>query len=309
VATGLFTHELCARHQMGESHPESPQRLASILDFLRASGLFSELVQHEAPVVEREALLRAHPEHYLAMLERLQPQQGLAWADPDTALNEFTLDAAARAAGAATAAVRAVMSGSLTNAFCAVRPPGHHAEYARVMGFCFYNNVAVGVHEALAAGLERVAVIDFDVHHGNGTVDIFMEDPRVLVCSSFQHPFYPYRMFDVDRPNIVNTPLDEGCAGAEFRRSVEAGWLKRLDAHAPQLLFVSAGFDAHARDPLGGLELHEADFRWVTELAADVARRHANGRIVSVLEGGYDVDALARSVDVHVQVLRESDPA
>ena len=153
MATGLFTHELCARHQMGESHPESPQRLASIFDFLRASGLFSELVQHEAPVVEREALLRAHPEHYLAMLERLLPQQGLAWADPDTALNEFTLDAAARAAGAATAAVRAVMSGSLTNAFCAVRPPGHHAEHARVMGFCFHNNVAVGVHEALAAGL------------------------------------------------------------------------------------------------------------------------------------------------------------
>ncbi len=308
MTTALYTHELCTRHQMGEWHPESPARMASILDYLHASGLLSELVRHEAPAVEREALLRVHPEHYLATLDRLQPQEGLAWADPDTALNVFTLEAAARAAGAVVAAAHAVMDGTHANAFCAVRPPGHHAERAQAMGFCFYNNVAVGVHAALAADVERVAVVDFDVHHGNGTVDIFMEDPRVLVCSSFQHPFYPYRMFDVDRPHIVNTPLDEGCGGLEFRRRVEAGWLKRLDAHAPQMVFVSAGFDAHARDPLGGLELHEADFRWVTELIADVAARHANGRIVSVLEGGYDLDALARSVDVHLQVLRESDP-
>lgn len=282
-------------------------RLAAIFEYLSASGLLSELLREEAPAVDREALLRVHPEHHLAMLERLRPQTDLAWVDPDTGLNEFTLDAAAHAAGAATAAVAAVLSGRLANAFCAVRPPGHHAERANAMGFCFYNNVAVGVHEALARGVGRVAVIDFDVHHGNGTVDAFMEDPRVLVCSSFQHPFYPHRMFDVDRPNIVNTPLDGGCSGPEFRRRVEAAWLKRLDAHAPELLFVSAGFDAHARDPLGGLELREADFRWVTELVADVARRHAGGRIVSVLEGGYDPDALARSVDVHLQVLRESD--
>lgn len=308
MSTGLFTHELCGRHRMGESHPESPERLASILEFLQASGLLSELVRVEAPAVEREALRRVHPEHYLAMLERLQPrEQGLAWIDADTAMNSFTLQAGAHAAGAAVAATRAVMAGELANAFCAGRPPGHHAERMQAMGFCFYNNVAIGVHEALAAGVERVAVIDFDVHHGNGTVEAFMDEPRVMVCSSFQHPFYPYRMFDVDRPNIVNTPLDAGCRGAEFRRRVEAAWLKRLDAHAPQIVFVSAGFDAHAHDPLGGLALHEADFRWVSELIADIAQRHAGGRIVSLLEGGYDLDALARSVDVHMQVLRESD--
>lgn len=292
---------------MGDWHPESPVRLASIFEYLRASGLLSELACEDVPAVSREALLRVHPEHYLAMLERLQPQTEMAWIDPDTGLNEFTLDAAAHAAGAAVAAVDAVLSGRFANAFCAVRPPGHHAERANAMGFCFYNNIAVGAHEALARGVERIAVIDFDVHQGNGTVDAFMEDPRVLVCSSFQFPFYPYRMCDVDRPNIVNTPLEEGCSGAEFRRRVEASWLKRLDAHAPQLVFVSAGFDAHARDPLGGLELREPDFRWVTELIADVARRHAGGRIVSVLEGGYDPDALARSVDAHLQVLREAD--
>lgn len=307
MSTALYTHELCMQHQMGESHPESPRRLASIMEFLSASGLLSELEQREAPEVDREALLRVHPEHYLSMLECLQPQQGLAWVDPDTALGHATLAAAARAAGAACAATRAVVEGSVANAFCAVRPPGHHAEREQAMGFCFHNSVAIGVREALAAGLERVAVVDFDVHHGNGTVDAFMDEPRVMVCSSFQHPFYPYRLFDVDRPHIVNTPLEAGCSGAEFRRRVEASWLKRLDAHAPQLVFISAGFDAHARDPLGGLDLREADFRWVSELVADVARRHAGGRIVSVLEGGYDPDALARSVDAHLQVLREAD--
>jgi len=307
VTTGLFTHQDCTRHEMGEWHPESPARLTAIMDHLQASGLLSELECHDAEHASRESLLRAHPEHYLAQLDALHPPQGLSWADPDTALNEFTLDAAARAAGGVVAAVRAVLSGRLANAFCAVRPPGHHAERAMAMGFCFYNNVAVGVHEALASGIERVAVIDFDVHHGNGTVDIFKDDPRVLVCSSFQHPFYPNRLHDVDRPNIVNSPLPVGTRGVQYRRRVEEDWLKRLDAHAPQFVFVSAGFDGHARDPLGGMELHEPDFRWVTELIADVAARHARGRIVSVLEGGYDLDALARSVDAHVQVLREAD--
>ncbi len=307
VTTGLFTHEHCTRHDMGDWHPESPARLAAIMDYLKASGLLSELEEHEAVHVSREALARAHPESYLAALDKLHPPEGLSWADPDTALNIYTLDAAARAAGGVVAAVKAVLAGSLANAFCAVRPPGHHAERAMAMGFCFYNNVAVGVHEALASGIERIAVVDFDVHHGNGTVDIFKDEPRVLVCSSFQHPFYPNRGCDVDRPNIVNTPLPEGTRGAQFRQRVEADWLKKLDAHAPQMVFVSAGFDGHARDPLGGLELHEPDYRWVTELIADVAARHAGGRIVSVLEGGYDLDALARSVDAHVQVLRESD--
>jgi acetoin utilization deacetylase AcuC-like enzyme len=308
MATGFYTHESCIRHAMGEWHPEAPARLVAIEDCLNASGLLSELVLREALPAAREDLLRAHPESHLAALESLAPEAGHAWVDPDTALNPHTLDAASRAAGGVAAAVRAVLAGELGNAFCAVRPPGHHAERKLAMGFCFYNNVAVGALAALAGGLERVAVLDFDVHHGNGTVDIFRDDERVLVCSSFQHPFYPDRMHDVDRPNIVHTPLPAGTRGAEFRRRVEQDWLPALDAHRPQMVLVSAGFDAHARDPLGGLELHEEDFRWVTMLIADAARRHAGGRIVAALEGGYDLDALARSVDAHIQVLREADP-
>ncbi|MFZ1295682.1 MAG: histone deacetylase family protein [Pseudomonadales bacterium] len=307
MTTGYYFHEDCTRHDMGEWHPEAPSRLGAIQEYLKASGLLAELDQRLAQCVSRVDLLRAHPERYLAALDALHPEQGLNWADPDTALNVFTLQAAARASGAAVAAVDAVLAGELLNAFCAVRPPGHHAEHALAMGFCFYNNVAVAAHAALAGGLERVAVVDFDVHHGNGTVDIFKDEPRVMVCSSFQHPFYPGRMHDVRRANIIHTPLAAGTRGPEFRDRVEADWLPALDAHRPQMILVSAGFDAHARDPLGGLELHEADFRWVTELIVDVAARHAAGRIVSVLEGGYDLDALARSVDVHVQVLREAD--
>jgi acetoin utilization deacetylase AcuC-like enzyme len=307
MATGFYTHESCIRHAMGEWHPEAPARLVAIEDCLKASGLLSELDIREALPAAREDLLRAHPEVHIAALEALSPADGHAWVDPDTALNPHTLDAATRAAGGVADAVRAVLAGELSNAFCAVRPPGHHAERNSPMGFCFYNNIAVGALAALAAGLERVAVVDFDVHHGNGTVDIFRDDPRVLVCSSFQHPFYPGRLHDVDRPNIVNTPLAEGTRGAEFRRRVEHDWLAALDAHRPQMVLVSAGFDAHAHDPLGGLELHESDYRWVTQLIADVARRHAGGRIVAALEGGYDLDALARSVDAHIAVLREVD--
>jgi acetoin utilization deacetylase AcuC-like enzyme len=307
MATGFYSHETCQRHDMGAAHPESPARIAAILDCLRASGVLAETMQREAPLAAREDLLRAHPERHVESLHRRAPAEGLAWVDPDTAMNPHSLEASLRAAGAAAAAVRAVLAGEMANAFCAVRPPGHHAERASAMGFCFFNNVAVAAHVALAAGLGRVAVLDFDVHHGNGTVDVFMEDERVLVCSSFQHPFYPGRLDDVDRPNIVNTPLAEGTRSAEFRRRVEQDWLRALDAHRPQMLLVSAGFDAHARDPLGGLELHEPDYRWVTELITDAARRHAGGRVVSVLEGGYDLDALARSVDVHVQALREAD--
>lgn len=308
MATGFFSHETCQRHEMGAAHPESPARIAAIVDCLRASGVLAELTQRDAPLAQREDLLMAHPERHVESLHRQAPAEGLAWVDPDTAMNPHTLEASLRAAGAVAAAVRAVLAGEMANAFCAVRPPGHHAERASAMGFCFFNNVAVGAHVALAAGLERVAILDFDVHHGNGTVDVFKDDERVLVCSSFQHPFYPGRLHDVDRPNIVNTPLADGTRSPEFRRRVEQDWLHALDAHRPQLLLVSAGFDAHAHDPLGGLELHEPDYRWVTELITDAARRHANSRVVSALEGGYDLDALARSADVHLQVLREADP-
>lgn len=307
MTTGYYTHEHCARHVMGEWHPEAPARLRAIQAYLQASGLLSELDERDVIKASREALTRVHPEPYLAWLDRLLPTEGLAYADPDTALNAFTLEAAALASGAVVDAVQRVLAGELHNAFCAVRPPGHHAERAQAMGFCFYNNVAVGACEALAGRrVERVAIVDFDVHHGNGTVDIFKDDERVMVCSSFQHPFYPFRYYDIDRPNIVNTPLAQGTPGKLFRNRVEEDWLAALDRHRPQLILVSAGFDAHRRDPLGGLELEESDYRWVTELIADVAARHADGRIVSVLEGGYDLDALARSVGAHVEVLREA---
>jgi acetoin utilization deacetylase AcuC-like enzyme len=307
MATGFFSHESCQRHDMGAAHPESPARIAAIVDYLRATGVYSELSLRDAPLADRQDLLRAHPETHVEMLHQLSPAEGLAQVDPDTTMNPHTLEASMRAAGAVAAAVRAVLAGEMANAFCAVRPPGHHAERDAAMGFCFFNNVAVGAGVALAAGLTRVAILDFDVHHGNGTVDIFQDDERVMVCSSFQHPFYPGRLHDIDRPHIVNTPLAEGTRGLEFRRRVERDWLRALDAHRPQLLLVSAGFDAHADDPLGGLELQEPDYRWVTELITDVARRHAAGRVVAALEGGYDLNALARSADAHIQVLREAD--
>jgi acetoin utilization deacetylase AcuC-like enzyme len=201
-------------------------------------------------------------------------------------------------------AVTALLAGDDTRAFCAVRPPGHHAEAGMAMGFCFYNNVAVGAVTALEhADVDRVAILDFDVHHGNGTVDIFRDTPEVLVCSSFQHPFYPYRHTNLRRPNIVNTPLAAGCSSAAFRQAIERDWLPALAAHRPQLILVSAGFDAHQLDPLGELNLDEADYRWVTQLIVEAANTSARGRVVSTLEGGYNLDALARSVGAHLEVL------
>lgn len=211
-------------------------------------------------------------------------------------------------------AVDGVVAGDFERAFCAVRPPGHHAEYDLSMGFCLFNNVAVGVKHAQATyDIKRVAVLDFDVHHGNGTVDIFKDDPSVLVCSSFQHPFYPGRQVDIQRPNIVNTPLGAGTEGSEFRRAIERDWLPALERHRPELIFVSAGFDAHRDDPLGGLGLVESDYVWVTDLIVNAANSYCTGenaqsagRIISILEGGYNLDALALSVHAHVGRLNEN---
>ena len=302
--TTLLTHAVCLEHEMDPGHPECPARLASVLKHLEETGIRDELDACPADLAKRSDLARVHAEPYLDALDKVAPEAGLVHVTPDTALGPRSLDAARAAAGAAVEGVRLVLQGKDQRVFCAVRPPGHHAEESAAMGFCFLNGNAVAAMVALEDdAVDRVAILDFDVHHGNGTVASFMDNPSVLVCSSFQHPHYPYRYFDVDRPNIVNTPLPAGTRGLEFRNAVERDWLPALDDFKPQLILVSAGFDGHARDPLGDFLLTEDDFAWVTGLITDAADRHAGGRIVSVLEGGYDLDALARCVEVHVEGL------
>ena len=304
MSTALFTHADCTLHEMGAGHPESPQRLKAILAALEESGLLPRLDVREAPRAERAHLERVHDEGHIDAIFEAAPQRGYAYLDPDTSMNPKSLDAALRAAGAVVAATDAVMKGEVASAFCAVRPPGHHATPARPMGFCLFNNVAIGAMHALEAhGLERVAVLDFDVHHGNGTEDAFHEDPRVMLCSTFQHPYYPFSGADSANDHIINVPLAAMTDGAGFRRAVEREWLPALERFRPQLVFVSAGFDAHKDDPLAYLKLGDEDYRWVTERLLEVARRDAEGRVVSTLEGGYNTEALGRCVVEHVSVL------
>lgn len=291
-------------HNMGPEHPESPARIGAILKRLQDTHLLQELVMITPEPASRAMAERVHRATYLDQLEVMIPKQGRIFTDPDTAIMPFTLQSAYLAAGAAVEAVDLVLAGKYRNAFCATRPPGHHAERGKSMGFCFLNNVAIAAAHAMSVhGLERIAIIDFDVHQGNGTVDIFESDPRVLFCSSFQHPFYPESHYFSRHDNIVNTPLAAHTSGCEFRRRVEREWLARLESHRPELILVSAGFDAHRDDPMADLELVEADYGWVTELIMDVARQYAQGRVVSVLEGGYDLMALANSVHAHLEVL------
>jgi acetoin utilization deacetylase AcuC-like enzyme len=276
----------------------------AIGDRLIAAGIDGYLRHYTAPRATREQIARVHGARYIDEIERASPKDGLTFVDPDTALNPHTLDAAFHAAGAAVKAVDLVMTNECTTAFCAVRPPGHHAERSRAMGFCLFNNVAIGAAHALAEhGLSRVAIVDFDVHHGNGTEEIFTGDHRVLMVSTFQHPLYPYCGLDNDDPKMVNIPLSPGSGGEEFRAAVRDRWLPALDEHRPELIFVSAGFDAHREDPLANLKLVEGDYAWVTRELAQVAARHASGRIVSSLEGGYSLSALGRSVAEHVREL------
>jgi acetoin utilization deacetylase AcuC-like enzyme len=260
--------------------------------------------QIDAPLAKREHLDRVHDPDYVTGIFAEAPYEGILRLDGDTFMMPKTLDAALRAAGAVVHAVDLVMEKKVSVAFCAVRPPGHHAERHRAMGFCYFNNIAVGAAHALDAhGLDRVAVIDFDVHHGNGTEDIFQEDPRVLFCSSFQHPFYPFTGHETETDHIVNIPLSAGSDGAEFRRQVEAHWLPALERFQPQLVMISAGFDAHAEDDMGHLRLKEPDYDWVTTKLKEIADKYAEGRIVSSLEGGYVMGALARSVVTHIDAL------
>ncbi len=301
MTVALYQHPECIRHDMGGGHPERPARLGAVMDGLAEAGLSDFLEQREAPVVERSALLRAHPAVYLDFLAGHAPASGTARLDPDTIMNPHTLSAAARAAGAGVAAVDAVLAGELDAAFCAVRPPGHHAEKRVPMGFCFYSHIAVAALHALDHhGLDRVAICDFDVHHGNGTEDVVDGDFRVLFCSTFEHPQFPGK-FRHDVPgHRVNCPLTAGTGSDGFRRVIEERWLPALAAFEPQLVLISAGFDAHRADPLGGLVLGEADFAWITARLVEVAGQHAQGRVVSMLEGGYDLAALGRSAAAHV---------
>jgi acetoin utilization deacetylase AcuC-like enzyme len=304
VATALITHPDCVLHEMGDGHPESPQRLRSVLAALQASGLVPRLQLHEAPAAEREQLERVHEPEHVERVFASAPSRGYAYLDPDTSMNPSSLSAALHAAGAVVKGTDLVMGGKAQNAFCAVRPPGHHATRDRPMGFCMFNNVAIGAAHALEAhGLERVAVLDFDVHHGNGTEDAFHDDPRVMLCSTFQHPYYPYSGADSGNAHIINVPLAAMTDGRGFRAAVERFWMPALESYKPQLVFVSAGFDAHRDDPLAYLKLDDEDYRWVTEKLVEVANRHAEGRVVSTLEGGYNVEALGRCVVEHVRVL------
>jgi acetoin utilization deacetylase AcuC-like enzyme len=310
MSTAFISHPECRLHDMGEGHPECPQRLDAIADHLIATGLDVGLEFRDAPIVSDEQLARAHGSGYVLQLREWMDQvreQGRARAiDPDTWIAPGTLAAALRAAGAAVAATDAVIAGEVRNAFCAVRPPGHHAMRDQAMGFCFFNNVCVAARHALDVhGLQRVAIIDFDVHHGNGTEDIVAGDERVLMASFFQHPLYPGTGGVPKGTNMVNVPLAPYTRGPEMREAVEAMWMPRLEAFKPQMLFVSAGFDAHREDDLGQLGLIEADYEWLTLRIKGLAERHAQGRIVSCLEGGYALGALARSVGVHLRVLAD----
>ena len=311
--TGFYTHSDCQRHDMGRGHPECPERLSAIHERLLVTGVDQGLLEREAPLAEPADLLLAHDPRLVEAVWDLNRNvqddiarggRGLAHIDPDTALNGHSLNAALRCVGAALAATDAVLAGELDNAFCSVRPPGHHATRARSMGFCIFNTVAIAVRHALERhGLQRVAVIDFDVHHGNGTEDILGGDDRVLMCSTFQHPFYPYCGTEHVPTNMINVPVPAYTAGSEIRRLMAQHWFAALEDFKPEMIFISAGFDAHREDDLGQLGMTEADYRWITEQLMDLAHRHAQGRVVSCLEGGYNLSALGRSVEAHVRVL------
>ena len=313
--TGYFTHNDCRKHEMGPGHPECPERLDAIEDRLLACGVGDALTRLEAPLASLDEVELAHSRMHVSALrglgvtlaeEQLAGGPRYAQIDPDTAMNVDSWNAILRSAGAALAATDAVIAGELENAFCAVRPPGHHACRDKAMGFCFINNVAMAAKYALERhGLSRVAIVDFDVHHGNGTEDIVAGDERILMTSFYQHPFYPHGGSRSDADNLVNVPVPAYTKGPVVRELVETLWLPRLEAHKPEMIFISAGFDAHREDDLAQLGLVEADYAWITARIKDVAKRHAKGRIVSSLEGGYNLSALGRSVEAHLRALAD----
>lgn len=313
--TGYYTHRDCRRHEMGPGHPECPERLDAIEDRLIASGLDLALTRLEPPLASLDEIELAHSRMHVAALrglsdrlveERAAGGPDYVMIDPDTAMNVDSWNAILRSAGAALAATDAVIAGELENAFCAIRPPGHHAGRDKAMGFCFINNVATAAKYAVERhGLKRVAIVDFDVHHGNGTEDIVAGDERILMVGFYQHPYYPHGGARSDADNLLNVPVPAYTKGMAVRELIEMLWLPRLEEHKPQMIFISAGFDAHREDELGQLGLVEADYAWITERLKEVAHRHGKGRIVSCLEGGYNLSALGRSVEAHLRVLAD----
>ncbi len=308
MTTLLVTHPDCTGHDPGYGHPEAPARLSAVLTALQEAE-FSRLVRRQAPLGDETDIARVHGQSFSRSVLARVPQAGHAALDADTIVSPQSGNAALRAVGAVTSAVDAVMQGEAQNAFCAVRPPGHHAEPDRAMGFCLFNSIAVAARHAQAThGITRVAIVDFDVHHGNGTQAVAEQDPSLFFASSHQYPLYPGTgsVEETGVGNVVNVPLAAGTEGARFRHAFETRILPALEAFAPELLLVSAGFDAHRADPLAGLELEEDDFGWVTERLTETARRHAQGRLISVLEGGYDLRALAGSAAAHVSALMKA---
>jgi len=314
MTTAIYCHTDCLAHEMGSWHPESPARLQAIEDQLIASRIDGCIDHRDAPLANVEAIARVHHQDAIARVRDNVPPPGSPAdtyypIDGDTLLNAHSWKAALRAAGAAIAATDAVIAGDLDNAFCAVRPPGHHARPSEPMGFCMFNNVAIAARHALEVhGLERVAIVDFDVHHGNGTEEAFVYEPRVMMVSFFQHPFYPYSGVGGEaqfNPNMVNVPVAAYTGGEKIRQLVTELWLPALRAFRPQMIFISAGFDAHREDDMGQMGLVEADYAWITRQIMAVAKEHAQGRIVSCLEGGYNLSALARSVVAHLKALAE----
>ena len=304
MRTAYISHAECHKHDTGEGHPENVRRLTAIEDRLIAAGLFDVLRYIDAPEVTENQLLRVHEQGYLETLLSMVPDSGYAHLDADTVISPDSLNAARRAAGAVVAAVDHIISGEMDSAFCCVRPPGHHAESDRALGFCLYNNIAVGAAHALEEhGLNKVAIVDFDVHQGNGTEEIFKHDQRVLFCSTFQHPFYPFTPLLANTENRVNVPLEATAKSEEFRASVSDHWLPALEKFQPDIIFISAGFDAHRDDDMSHVSLTDADFRWVTEQVVQVAGNSASDRIVSALEGGYELHSLARCVEMHIRAL------
>ena len=304
MSTALVTHNDVVLHEISPGHPECPQRIGAILDQLKKEDLYDYLQHFEAPVANPEVALSCHPQAYIDNIVNSSPASGSVQLDADTAMNPHSLTAALRGVGAGILATDKVIAGEVENAFCLTRPPGHHAEKTQAMGFCFFGNIAIAARHAIKQhGLSRVAIIDFDVHHGNGTEDIVDGDKNILFCSSFQHPFYPGGY----RPNVVgqrvNIPLASGTGSEEFRLSVMDHWIPALNKFKPQMVFISAGFDAHRDDPLASLELGDNDFVWITQQILSVADSHSNGRIVSMLEGGYSLPALARSATGHIREL------
>jgi len=302
-----ITHPSSLRHGNGEGHPECPQRLQAIEDRLRGSGLLDFMLQVQAPAASVEQLLRVHDRAHIERVLHADTSHGPLWHDPDTAQGPYTAEAAQHAAGAGIKAVEMVLADEAGLAFCAVRPPGHHAERGRAMGFCFFNNIAVAAAHALAQGLQRVAILDFDLHYGNGTANIFAGDERVKLYSTYQHPLYPYWESRSDADNLVDVALPPGADSQEFRAAVSACWLGAMMQQKPQMILVSAGFDAHAEDPLGDLRLGYDDYSWVAAQIQQIAENCCPGRVVAMLEGGYSLHALPRSVERFLQPFLSGD--